>query len=68
MKYKDLILQIVKDVLEEYIAPTEKDTPIKTSETPQEMTPLEREKARRRKIASKYDSYIIGKLLPSLNK
>ena len=37
-------------------------------ETPQVLTPLEREQACRRKIANKYDSYITAKLLPGLEK
>ena len=41
---------------------------LKTSDTPDEMTPLERAKAMRRKVANKYDNYIIKKLLPSLDK
>lgn len=41
---------------------------VKTSETPQEMTPLEREHARRRKIANQFDNHIISKLLTGLKK
>lgn len=41
---------------------------IKTSETPQEMTPLERAMALRRKTNNKYDNYVASKLLPGLDK
>lgn len=41
---------------------------VKTSETPQEMTPLQREQARRRKIANQFDNHIISKLLPGIKK
>ena len=41
---------------------------LKMSDTPDEMTPLERAKAMRRKAANKYDNYITKKLLPSLDK
>jgi len=41
---------------------------VKTSETPQVLTPLERAMALRRKSASKFDSMIMGKYLPGLDK
>ena len=59
------ITQRVKARLE---AKKEREETVKTSNTPLEMTPLERENARRRKIANKYDSYITNKLLPTLDK
>lgn len=71
MEYRDLVNNIVHEVIEEYIKennPNVNCEVVKTSDTPQDLTPLEREKARRRKIASNYDSYIIAKLLPGLEK
>ena len=71
MEYKELVYMIVEEVIKEYTKenkPIDNDNTVKTSETPQVLTPLEREQARRRKIASKYDSYIIAKLLPGLEK
>lgn len=71
MEYIDLVNNIVHEVIEEYNKENNSninDEVVKTSDTPQDLTPLEREKARRRKIASKYDSYIIAKLLPGLEK
>ena len=59
---------ITQRVKARLLAKKEAEEAVKTSDTPQEMSPLEREKARRRKIASKYDSYIINKLLPGLDK
>jgi len=41
---------------------------VKTSETPQEMTPLERAMALRRKATNKYDNAIMAKYLPGLDK
>lgn len=71
MEYRDLVNSIVQEVIAEYNKenkPKVNDEIVKTSDTPQDLTPLEREKARRRKIASKYDSYITDKLLPGLSK
>ena len=41
---------------------------IKTSETPDVMTPIERAKALQRKSAEKFDNHIASLYLPSLNK
>ncbi len=41
---------------------------LKTSDTPEELTPLERAKFMRRKMANKYDNYIAKKLLSGLDK
>ncbi len=60
-------IEKVKDLLKAKQKKQQAET-IKTSETPQEMTPLEREHARRRKIANQFDSYITNKLLPGLKK
>ncbi len=71
MEYKELVYMIVEEVIKEYTKenkPIDNDNTVKTSETPQVLTPLEREQACRRKIANKYDSYITAKLLPGLEK
>lgn len=71
MEYRDLVNNIVYEVIEEYNKennPNINNEVVKTSDTPQDLTPLERDKARRRKIANKYDSYITDKLLPGLDK
>ena len=63
------IVEVVKAKLRAKKETENKDNDtVKVSDTPQEMTPLQREEARRRKIANKYDSYITNKLLPSLDK
>lgn len=41
---------------------------IKTSETPDVITPQEKAKALQRKCDDKYTNHIVSKLLPSLNK
>lgn len=71
MEYKELVYQIVEEVIEQYNKekkPKDKDEVIKTTEIPTVLTPLERALANRRKTANKYDSYISSKLLPGLSK
>lgn len=60
-------IEKVKELLRAKYKEQQAET-VKTSDTPQEMTPLERENARRRKIASQFDNYITDKLLPGLKK
>ncbi len=73
MDYKDLVYQIVTEVLEEFFNNTQKekqqkDDILKTAEVPKPLTPAEKAKALQQKIDSKYQSYISKKLTPSLNK
>lgn len=73
MDYKDLVYQIVTEVLEEFLNSTkkekqQKDDIIKTAEVPKPLSPAEKAKALQQKIDSKYQSYIAKKLTPSLNK
>lgn len=73
MNYKELVEQIVFEILEEYLNNTQKekqqkDDIIKTAEVPKPLTPAEKAKALQQKIDSKYQSYISKKLTPSLNK
>lgn len=73
MDYKDLVYQIVTEVLEEFLNSTkkekqQKDDIIKTAEVPKPLSPMEKAKALLQKTDSKYQSYIAKKLLPSLNK
>ena len=49
-------------------AQREQEQILKISDTPQDLTPLERAKALRRKAANQYDNYIAKKLLPGLEK
>lgn len=60
-------IEKVKELLRTKLKEQQAET-VKTSETPQEMTPLEREHARRRKIASQFDNYITSKLLPGIER
>lgn len=73
MDYKDLVYQIVTEVLEECLNNTakekqQKDDIVKTAEVPKPLSPMEKAKALLQKTDSKYQSYIAKKLLPSLNK
>lgn len=73
MDYKDLVYQIVTEVLEEFLNSTkkekqQKDDIIKTAEVPKPLSPMEKAKALLQKTDSKYQSHIAKKLLPSLNK
>ncbi len=73
MDYKDLVYQIVTEVLEEFLNSTkkekqQKDDIVKTAEVPKPLSPVEKAKALLQKTDSKYQSYIAKKLLPSLNK
>ena len=73
MSYKELVEQIVMEILEECLNNTQKekqqkDDILKTAEVPKPLTPAEKAKALLQKIDSKYQSYISKKLTPSLNK
>ena len=73
MNYKELVVQIALEVLEECFNDTpkdkeQKDDIIKTAEVPKPLNPMEKTKALLQKTDSKYQSYIAKKLLPSLNK
>lgn len=73
MNYKELVHQIALEVLEEYLSNTQKekqqkDDIVKTAEVPKPLNPVEKAKALQQKIDSKYQSHIVKKLLPSLNK
>ncbi len=73
MNYKELVEQIVMEILEECLNNTakekqQKDDVIKTAEVPKPLNPLEKAKALMQKTDSKYQSYIAKKLTPSLNK
>lgn len=73
MDYKDLVYQIVTEVLEEFLNSTkkekqQKDDIVKMAKVPKPLTPAEKAKALQQKIDSKYQSYIAKKLTPSLNK
>ena len=73
MNYKELVVQIALEVLEECLNNTpkekqQKDDIIKTAEVPKPLNPMEKAKALLQKTDSKYQSYIAKKLLPSLNK
>ena len=73
MDYKELVEQIVMEILEECLNNTQKekqqkDDILKTAEVPKPLTPAEKAKALLQKIDSKYQSHIAKKLLPSLNK
>ncbi len=73
MNYKELVVQIALEVLEECLNNTQKekqqkDDIIKTAEVPKPLSPVEKAKALLQKADSKYQSYIAKKLLPSLNK
>ena len=73
MDYKELVVQIALEVLEECLNNTpkdkeQKDDIIKTAEVPKPLSPVEKAKALLQKTDSKYQSYIAKKLLPSLNK
>lgn len=73
MSYKELVEQIVMEILEECLNNTpkekqQKDDIIKTAEVPKPLNPVEKAKALQQKIDSKYQSYIAKKLTPSLNK
>ena len=73
MNYKELVVQIALEVLEECLNNTpkdkeQKDDIIKTAEVPKPLSPVEKAKALLQKTDSKYQSYIAKKLLPSLNK
>ena len=73
MSYKELVEQIVMEILEECLNNTQKekqqkDDILKTAEVPKPLTPAEKAKALLQKIDSKYQSHIAKKLLPSLNK
>ena len=73
MNYKELVVQIALEVLEESLNNTpkdkeQKDDIIKTAEVPKPLSPMEKAKALLQKTDSKYQSYIAKKLLPSLNK
>lgn len=73
MSYKELVEQIVMEILEECLNNTpkekqQKDDIIKTAEVPKPLSPMEKAKALLQKTDSKYQSYIAKKLLPSLNK
>ncbi len=73
MNYKELVVQIALEVLEECFNDTpkdkeQKDDIIKTAEVPKPLNPMEKAKALLQKTDSKYQSYIAKKLLPSLNK
>ena len=73
MNYKELVNQIVIEVLEECLNTTQKekqqkDDIVKIAEVPKPLSPVEKAKALLQKTDSKYQSYIAKKLLPSLNK
>ena len=73
MNYKELVNQIVIEVLEECLNTTQKekqqkDDIVKMAEVPKPLSPVEKAKALQQKIDSKYQSYISKKLTPSLNK
>lgn len=73
MNYKELVEQLVFEVLEECLNNTPKEKQqnndiIKTAEVPKPLSPMEKAKALQQKIDSKYQAYIAKKLLPSLNK
>jgi len=61
-------MYIVEEVLKEVATRNKDNEVVKTSETPQEMTPLERAMALRRKSTNKYENAIIAKYLPCLDK
>ena len=73
MNYKELVNQIVIEVLEECLNTTQKekqqkDDIVKMAEVPNPLSPMEKAKALLQKTDSKYQSYIAKKLTPSLNK
>lgn len=73
MNYKELVEQIVMEILEECLNNTQKnkeqkDNIIKTAKVPKPLSPAEKAKALLQKTDSKYQSHITKKLLPSLNK
>lgn len=73
MNYKELVVQIALEVLEECLNNTakekeQKDDIVKMAEVPKPLSPMEKAKALLQKTDSKYQSYIAKKLLPSLNK
>ena len=73
MDYKELVNQIVIEVLEEYLNNIAKEKQqnndiIKTAEVPKPLSPIEKARALQQKTDNKYQSYIAKKLLPSLNK
>ena len=73
MDYKELVEQLVLEILEECFNDTmkekqQKDDIIKTAEVPKPLSPMEKAKALLQKTDSKYQSYIAKKLTPSLNK
>lgn len=73
MNYKELVNQIVIEVLEECLNTTQKekqqkDDIVKTAEVPKPLSPVEKARALLQKTDSKYQSYIAKKLTPSLNK
>lgn len=73
MNYKDLVYQIVIEILEECLNNTpkekeQKDDIVKMAKVPKPLSPMEKAKALLQKTDSKYQSYIAKKLLPSLNK
>ena len=73
MNYKELVEQIVMEILEECLNNTakekeQKDDIVKMAEVPKPLTPAEKARALLQKTDSKYQSYIAKKLLPSLNK
>lgn len=73
MNYKELVVQIALEVLEECLNNTQKekqqkDDIVKMAKVPKPLTPAEKAKALQQKIDSKYQSYIAKKLTPSLNK
>ncbi len=57
--------EIAKKLLK---AKKEENKTIKTSETPQELSPLEKAMALRRKSSNKYATYISSKTLAGLDK
>ena len=73
MNYKELVEQIVMEILEECLNNTakekqQKDDVIKTAEVPKPLSPMEKAKALLQKTDNKYQTYIAKKLTPSLNK
>lgn len=73
MNYKELVVQIALEVLEECLNNTQKekqqkDDILKTAEVPKPLNPVEKAKALLQKTDSKYQSHIAKKLTPSLNK
>ena len=69
----ELVLEIVLQVLEKYTEQQEQkekseDKITKTAIVPNPQTPAERVQALKNKVDSKWHSYIVKKLLPSLDK